>query len=808
MLTILRLLRYLPQGNNLRLLIIGLLVIAALVVVVPENIAYFGIEREGFRQGLDLKGGAHLVYEAKPIEGESVSSDQVDGVVNIIRRRIDAFGVSEPIVQRVRDDRVLVQIPGIRDIERAKRLIGATAQLDFRQHRLREDGTPVLDENSSIIWDPAMGTSSAGQQVHLTGRFMEANAQVVLDPGTNLPQVAFQFNREGGRLFEQITERLLDQPLGIFLDDQLISAPTVQAVISDQGVITGLSISEAEDLAIQLNAGALPIAIELIREDDVDATLGAESVNKSLVAGVVGLLMVLVFIVIYYRLPGALAAGALIVYGLIVLGTFKLIPVTLTLAGLAGFILSIGMAVDANILIFERLKEELRAGRSLKGAVEAGFNRAWTAIRDSNISTLITCAILWWFGDRLGTPLVTGFAITLAIGVVTSMFTAIFVTRSFLRFFIGPRLEGRLDLFNVTSEDVEDEGRESTEDGQAVAPSHSSGRRLNIVDKRFWYIAISAIILTPGIFSLIFPPSFKTGIEFSSGATVEISFVNPADAQLLRAADVTESALREELSAVGHGDAIIQRLGANSFLIRTRTLAQGEVDQEGNLGLSDSELIKQELEDRFGPTSIDRFEVSFVSPIIAAETVRNAAIAVLVAVVGIFLYIAWAFRKMPHFVRYSACAIIALAHDVALVLGIFSLMGKLFDMEVTTMVITALLAVIGYSINDTIVVFDRVRENVQNRRHDSFEVVVNDSLLETIGRSLNTSLTTAFALVALLLFGGATLQPFVLVLLIGTISGTYSSIFIATQLLVMWEKGEFGKIWHRVQLRLAGARQR
>ncbi|MEE9198898.1 MAG: protein translocase subunit SecD, partial [Dehalococcoidia bacterium] len=294
---LLRLLRYLPQGNNLRLLLVAVIALLAVLAVGVNSIDIFGLQREGFRQGLDLKGGTHLVYEARPGEGESITSSQMEGVVRIIRRRVDAFGVIEPIVQRVGDDRIMVQIPGIKDVERAKSLIGATAELEFREQRLREDGTPVLDENGSIIWDPALAAGANGQQVQLTGRFLLPNSQVVLDPTTNQPQVAFEFNGEGARLFEQITQRLLNRPLGIFLDDGLISAPTVQAVISDRGVITNLNLDEASDLSIELNAGALPIPIELLREQDVDATLGAESVNKSLVAGAVGVLMILAFMV-------------------------------------------------------------------------------------------------------------------------------------------------------------------------------------------------------------------------------------------------------------------------------------------------------------------------------------------------------------------------------------------------------------------------------------------------------------------------------------------------------------------------------
>ena len=601
MLGLLRLYRLIPKGNTLRLMMIGLIFIAGLVVLLPDKTP--GIDRVGFRQGLDIRGGTHLVYETQVPEGETVTDSQVEGVISIIRNRVDAFGVSEPIVQRVGDDRIMVQIPGIRDVERAKSLIGRTAQLDFREQRRQEDGTFVTDpQTGSIIWDPVLAPNDTGQLVPLTGEYMLPNSQVVLDPATNLPQVAFEFNSEGARMFENITSRLLNQPLGIHLDGLLISDPVVQAVISRNGVITGLSIEQADDLAIQLNAGALPIPIQLIREQDVDATLGAESVNKSMVAGIVGLLLVLGFLMVYYRLPGVLSAGALIVYGLVVLSTFKLLPVTLTLSGIAGFILSIGMAVDANVLIFERLKEELRAGRSLRVAIEAGFNRAWVAIRDSNVSTLITCAILWWFGDKLGTPLVTGFAITLAIGIVTSMFSAMFVTRSFLRFFVGSWAQEKPGVFGVP--------KTLADTSQDPTP----GRRINVVNRRFWYFAISGAVILPGIVSLIFPPAFNTGIEFSSGSTIEVRFINPADRDRLTGGEVTVTAVRQELEELGHGDAIVQALETNAFLIRTETLGQGEIDQDGNVGPSDSQLIQQAFALRFGPTSIDRFEVDFVSP--------------------------------------------------------------------------------------------------------------------------------------------------------------------------------------------------
>ena len=269
----------------------------------------------------------------------------------------------------------------------------------------------------------------------LTGKYLQ-DAQVILDPQTNEPEVQIVWDDEGALLFEQVTKRNLQKRLAIFLDDELIQAPTVQSVIKEQGVITGLTLDEASLLAIQLKSGALDVPLEIIQEKDVDATLGSDSIQKSLIAGAIGLALVVLFMMLYYRVSGVVAVIALFIYGVILVAIFKLVPITLTLPGVAALILSIGMAVDANVLIFERMKEELRAGRTIGAAVETGFSRAWPAIRDSNITTFIACIVLWWFGGTLGAFMVRFFAITLFIGVALSMFSAIVVTRTLLRIVI------------------------------------------------------------------------------------------------------------------------------------------------------------------------------------------------------------------------------------------------------------------------------------------------------------------------------------------------------------------------------------
>ena len=319
------------------------------------------------------------------------------------------------------------------------------ADRNLTQCRGPNDTAPT----GSVVWIPATGVGNDNMEKTLTGRFLRANSRVVFDP-LGKPQVALDFNSEGGKLFDQLTSRLVGLPMAIFLDEDIISAPTILTRISDgKSVITGPTADEGRKLSIQLNSGALPITLRVIQESTVDATLGDDSVRHSVQAGEIAILAVMIFMILYYRLPGVLASLALVTYTSTVLMIFKLWPVTLTLAGIAAFVLSVGMAVDANVLVFERVKEELRAGRSLVTAVETGFNRAWTSIRDSNVSTLITCGILWWFGDQFGANLVKGFALTLAIGVLVSMFSAIVVTRTFLRLVVGKPLARRLSWFGA-----------------------------------------------------------------------------------------------------------------------------------------------------------------------------------------------------------------------------------------------------------------------------------------------------------------------------------------------------------------------
>jgi len=394
--------------------------------------------RQGAKLGLDLQGGTQLTLQA---DMSNVPADQqntaMQGVINVIQRRVNAYGVAEAEIQTLGSDRVIVQLPGVKDIEEAKKLIGQTAKLEFEEQ----------DPSGRFV--PATGELN-GQTAALTGAYLvPGRQQVTFASRAGLPDVAFEFNGDGAHLFGQITQRLVGKPLGIFLDGQQVSAPTVQAVLTQSGVITGLSLDQARLLALQLNAGALPVPVSIQGETTVDATLGADSVHKSIAAGELALIVVVAFMLLYYRLPGLAASGALMVYALIALAIFKLIPVTLTLAGIAGFILSVGMAVDANILIFERMKEELRSGKTIAAAIRAGEDRAWPSIRDSNTSTLITCGVLYFFGQQFGATIIMGFALVLAIGVIVSLFSAIVVTRTFLEVLLSQTWAHNSRLFGM-----------------------------------------------------------------------------------------------------------------------------------------------------------------------------------------------------------------------------------------------------------------------------------------------------------------------------------------------------------------------
>lgn len=443
------------QRNVYMLIAIIALAVLVLAIVIPAGVPtntgaarllFWQPENSrdlSFKQGLDLQGGTQVLLEAKPPVGQAVTTEDMEAARAIVERRVNALGLSEPLVQAQGENRIIVELPGIADPEAAVETLRSTGQLEFVEIPSTfsvQQGDFIRTTNNSTSPTPEqLGTRRDPYPDQtfttvLTGREL-ATAGTQLD-SLGQPVITFSLKDEGKQVFADYTAAHIGGILAIVLDNQVLSAPSINSAIpSGSGEITGkFTLEEAQNLAVQMRYGALPVPLEVVSRNSIGATLGADSVRKSLLAGMIGLAAVLIFMMVYYRLPGLLASLALVLYALINLALYKLVPITLTLPGIMGFLLSTGMAVDANILIFERMKEELRWGKSLRQAVDAGFDRAWTSILDSNLSTLIICAILILFGRTFGAQPVLGFALNLGIGVLVSMFTAVVVTRTFMRF--------------------------------------------------------------------------------------------------------------------------------------------------------------------------------------------------------------------------------------------------------------------------------------------------------------------------------------------------------------------------------------
>ncbi|MBI4303913.1 MAG: protein translocase subunit SecD [Chloroflexi bacterium] len=436
--------------SKLLFMVILLIFILAALVVFPMEKGVLG--NRGVRLGLDLQGGVHVVYRADLSSvGAGGESSAIEGVISVLENRVNPLGVTEPVIQRQGVDRIIVQLPGKVITDREKESLARVAVLEFGE--LVSENETFKWENRLGKWKPATAIID-GQEKELTSRYFKENTFVDRDDLGRV-RLIFEWDAEGSKISEAVTGRLLQKPLGIFEGNEALLgengqpiAPTVQAVIKDKGEITGLSANEALRLSQQLNAGRLPVPLEKIYDQTVSPILGANFAELSVKGGLSAIGVIMLFLIIYYRVSGAMASLALIYYGVLLLAIFKLFNVTLSLAGIGGFILSVGMAIDANVLIFERMKEEFWAGRGLGGAIDAGFKRAWTAIWDSNITTILAGLILLWLstGVAASAP-VRGFALTLIIGVAASMFTAITVTRTLLRPFVGSTLAQNPSLF-------------------------------------------------------------------------------------------------------------------------------------------------------------------------------------------------------------------------------------------------------------------------------------------------------------------------------------------------------------------------
>ncbi len=810
-------------------------------------------------KGLDIAGGIRVVMQANPKSAEDWPKtpqgrrEKMESVRKTIHNRVKGLGgVTEPVVYVQGENRIVVELPGVKDPDKALETIKETAALEFYYLRdVQTVNNPTakwrmdadVGEKKAYVFSGVNETIDSVDQPEevlskvvgapkvepiLTGADLLANAHAGQNPNGQVT-VNIEFNKEGTAIFRKFTARHVNDILAVFFGGRLLTAPSInEAIPSGSAEITGFrSVREAKETADYLNAGALPVPLKVIQKDTVEPTLGMETVNKVVTAGLIGLVFVLLFMVIYYRLPGVIANIALGLYTLFLIAVFIAIKATMSLAGVAALIISVGMALDANILIFERLKEELKGGKTLKAAIDAGFNRAFTAIFDSNMCSAITCAILLWYGS----PSVQSFALTLLIGVAISMFTAITVTRTILHLLVNWEWAQNPKLY-------------------ALWEDKFAKSNLDVIGKRNWYFVISAILILPGLFFLS-TSGLKRGIEFKSGTSVQASFARPVtvsevrgiaeqfspeltpEVQLAKAngelkvafiktaplTEENERALRaafdEKIGLASRSvqlefkepvvesqlQAIVGKYSKYSTANITDPKAQGGRDRVALVvlrfvpdekwtslrsALNDAYTIESESEPRktFDSTST-------VAPTISEELTRNAIIAVILASIGIVIYltIRFAIGGLGAGFKFGMCAVMALIHDAFFILGLFAILGKFAGWEIDSLFVTAVLTVIGFSTHDTIVVFDRIRENLKHRlRGESFEQLCNRSILQTFSRSINTGFTVVLLLVSLIIFGGPLLRHFYVALLVGILIGTYSSIFNATPLVVVWEK--------------------
>jgi SecD/SecF fusion protein len=716
------------------------------------------------RLGLDLRGGTQIVLEAKDSPDRRVDGDTLARTLEVLRRRVDQLGVTEPTLQRSGERRVIVELPGVYDPEEAVEVIGRTAQLTFHpvlglaQPAAEEPATtqPPAEGDELVLADEEGGRLRLGPAA-LTGDAV-GDARAELDPQFQTRwQVAIDFQGDGGRRWAELTGEAACQPVGdptrrvaIVLDRQAISSPQVdpsvpceQGIGGGQTVITGdFTDREAQDLALLIRAGALPVPVEVVEQRTVGPTLGEAAIGASVQAAVVGAALTMLYMIAYYRLLGGMAAVALLAYGLLSFAVLLALRSTLTLPGIAGFVLAIGMAVDANVLVFERMREEHRAGAGLRSTLDRGFTKALSAIADSSITTLLAAGLLFF----LASGAVRGFGVTLSVGVLVSLFTALVVTRVLVelvtRLAMVRQRPGLLGL-----------------DGGGRLANWLATSGPDLLGKARWWLAGSLVALVlAGAGLVVRGPNF--GVEFTGGRLLEYRTERPVDLD----------AARQALAEAGFPRAVVQASGDGNLTVRT-----GQLDE------ASEEQVQRAVTGVGGQAEELRDE--FIGPTIGAELRRKALIALGIALVVQLGYLAIRFRW-----TFGAAAVIAMFHDVAILLGLFAWLGKPLD----GVFLAALLTVIGYSVNDSVVVFDRIRERLRGqtgrRTREPLARLANDACLQTIPRTVNTGLGALFILAALFVLGGDTLTDFALALLVGILVGTYSSVFVATPLLVAFEQ--------------------
>lgn len=712
------------QGQRIRLLDAGA---TARAVALAESLAI----RDGLRT-FDVAGdGGMLTVRLTRSHLQTLSRDAVERSLDILRQRLDATGVVEPTVARQGEDAVIVQLPGVDDPARIRELLGTTAKLSFHLE------APPTGARTATLRLPNVETGAemtverrpAVEGTQLT------DARIGYDQFTNEPLVTFELDRDGARRFAAITRENVGRVLAIVLDGRIISAPVIRSAIpGGSGQISGsFTVAEASDLALLLRAGALPAPLEVVEERTVGPDLGRDAIAMGLTTGLIGASLVVVSLFVLYGRWGAIACAALALNVVLIFGALSVLGATLTLPGIAGIVLAIGMAVDANILINERIREETRNGLRPMAALEAGFSRAFGTIVDSNVTTLIATSLLFLFGSG---P-VRGFAVTIAIGLLTSMFTAVGVTRLLMEWRV--RRLGRRPL---------------AIGGVDLGGRYASGV-IAFMRARYLGLAISAVISLASL-GLLIQPGLHRGVDFSGGTTVEVRVDDGIGIEALRGA----------LAGHGLAEAGIQQFGSpGNFLIRA---ASERADAAG------IEQIRSAV--RRAAPDAEFLRVEMVGPRVSEAFLVTAFLALLIGGVGMLAYL-WFRFEWP----FAVAALATLALDLTKMLGFFALFGIEFNLAA----VAALLTLIGYSVNDKVVVFDRIRENLRTSPTEPLADLFNRSITATLSRTVFTSMTTFLAMLPMGIAGGAAVASFAIPVLFGIVLGTSSSIFIAAPMVLL-----------------------
>lgn len=677
---------------------------------------------KGMTLGLDLQGGFEILYKIEPLQGEAVTPDLLNQTQTVLQNRINFLGVSEPVILTEPPDRLRIQLPGVTSAEEARKMLATQARLTFRNTQ---------------------------GQVLLTGADLkEGSAQVGFSDKTNAPVVTLTF--KDPQKFAEITKQYLGQPIGIYLDENLIQAPTVQAVITNgKAEISGQKdVKEAKQLAALLNAGALPVNLKELSFTSVSATLGQLALKHGIEAGILALIFIVIFMLVVYRLPGLVAVITLTVYAYLVFFFLWGLQATLTLPGIAALILGLGMAVDANIITDERIKDEIRSGKSIASALRTGGRKSFLTIIDSHVTTFIAGAVLFVFG----TSAIRGFAVILMLSTVLNLLTNVGLARILLSMLVGSGRFNKLSFFGVKDH----KGQAGT-----FEPFYY---RFDFVKKRRLFFLISLVLLVVGVGSYLVH-GLNLGVDFTSGTRVEA----------LVGHSFTDQEVRTALAKANLEPSVIERTGSGdttSVVMRYK----------GTLTQDEEKAIAEALKAHFQKDVT--LTVSTISPEVGRELAKKAIYSLLIASLGIVLYMALRFEY-----RMAVTAIVSILNVVITVIGLIAFL----NVEVDITFITALLTIVGYSINDTVIIFDRIRENLKSarlKRIEDVEALVNKSIRQVFVRSVNTVATVLFAALALLIFGGQGLFLFALTLTIGLFLGAYSSIFTAAQLWVEWKEGE------------------